>query len=586
MNEHWNPPGIVGSLVPASGPRTVQLNLRQALALARKELTAGKWAIAEQIYRQILQAAPNTFEAWHNLAMALLRLGRAEDALSAAEAAVKAQPGNFRGLHIRACVLTAMCRDDEAIADYRKTLDMAPDFVEAWKNLGNTCLAKGDLDQAAAVFERMLTLMPGYTGPLLNVSVRLNKQGQYVQAEAVLRKVLQTSPDSYAALSNLGLVLTSQERFDEAMEYLRRAVNIRPETPNAHLNIANVLMRQGRRQEGMDTYDAILKIHPDLPSALFNRSLTLLRWGRLEQGWKDYAQRWRWPEFDSCFLHDRFTFPSWTGQELHGQRICIHYEQGIGDVIQFARYLPMVARRGGRVIVEVHDPLVRLMKRVQGVEESVRYSKKPPEVPAFAAIMDLPGIFGTTLENIPADVPYIEPYPEDVAVWKQRLEGESRLRVGVVWAGNAHNPVNAHRSMNIEALRPLLQLEGAAFYSLQVGGSEDIQRLGQDASRLRDLSEHLKDFADTAAAISQLDLVIAVDTAVVHLAGAMNKPVWLLLYYQGDWRWLEDRSDSPWYPSLRIFRQAHKDDWTEIVAQAADALAERIRQHSLRPASP
>ena len=538
--------------------------------MARRELDVGRLAKAQDLYGQIHRAFPKSFDAALGLGVALYRQGRHQDALACADDAGAIEPDNPMFMHLRACAMNAAGRHDDAIAEFRRALDRLPALAEGWLNLADACIRAGDLPQAADALCRLADLRPADEQTWFDLNVAYAGGDMLGKAQAAIGQVLQSRPGSVPALLNLGRALAKQERLDEAMACYQSAAALRPDLPAVHVCVGNILARKSSWAAARDQFALAVSLRPDHAMAHFFLGIALLQLGQLAEGWKEYAWRWRWAGFKDRPLRLRFETEPWDGRDLGSEPILIHYEQGYGDTIQFVRYLPMVTARGGKVVLEAPPPLVRLLKRAKGVREVVPFGTALGEAPNHAALLDLPGLFGTTLENIPADVPYLDACPDDVAAWRQRLGREKRLKVGLVWAGGAGNSTDSQRSMDPGLMRPLTDVQGAAFYSLQIGRNADLSRFPPGA--VADLSPYLNDFADTAAAVSQLDLVISVDTAVVHLAGAMGKSVWMLLHFLGEWRWMDSRKLSPWYPTLRIFRQEKSGDWSDIVTQASQGL--------------
>ena len=407
-----------------------------------------------------------------------------------------------------------------------------------------------------------------------NLGVALKNLGRYAEAEAASRRSLALHPAEPGALSNFGTALSAQLRHDEAARALQRAVLLAPGFQNARLNLALAMVALGNGGAAEAFCRAVLDQEPDNALAHLTLATCLLRRGELECGFREYEWRTR---LDDGRLEPRgLPTPLWRGEDPEGRTILLHDEQGLGDGIQFVRYAPMLRRLGARVIVECNDALVRLFGTLDGVVRVVGRSGPTPPHDAHAALMSLPHLLGTALATIPAEVPYLRAEPELAEEWRKRLAGaDGRLRVGLVWAGNPDFGNDRQRSVDLAALLPLLEVEGVSFYGLQKGGGR--RELGELEGRLpasfTDLGNGMGDFADTAAIIVNLDLVISVDTAATHLAGALGRPVWTLLRDAGDWRWLDRGTDTPWYPTMRLFRQERPGAWMEVVAEVRRALS-------------
>ena len=407
-----------------------------------------------------------------------------------------------------------------------------------------------------------------------NLGVALKNLGRYAEAEAAGRRSLALHPAEPGALSNLGLVLSAQVRPDEAARALRRAVALAPGFPDARLNLALAMAALGKGDVAEACCQAVLDQEPDNALAHLTLATCLLRRGELERGFRGYE--WRTRLGDGRVEPRDLPTPLWRGGDPRGRTILLHDEQGLGDGIQFVRYAPMLRRLGARVVVDCNDALVRLFGTLDGVERVVGRSDPTPPHDVHAALMSLPHLLGTTPATIPAEVPYLRAEPELAAAWRKRLAtAAARLRVGLVWAGNPDFGHDRQRSAKLAALLPLLEVEGVSFYGLQKGGGRrELDELeGRLPASFTDLGTEIDDFADTAAIIVNLDLVICVDTAVAHLAGALGRPVWTLLRDFGDWRWLDRGTGTPWYPTMRLFRQERPGAWTEAVAEVQKALS-------------
>jgi len=336
------------------------------------------------------------------------------------------------------------------------------------------------------------------------------------------------------------------------------------------------LKDKGLLDEAIAADRQAIAINPNFAEGHFNLGIALLECGDFEQGWPEYEWRQKCSEFNASFR--RFSQPLWSGEEFRGRTILLHAEQGLGDTIQFIRYLPMLVRRGGRVLVEVQPALMGLLRQMRGVHQWIPRGEPLPGFDVQCPLLSLPRLFATTVRTIPADVPYLLADPALVESWRQNLSTNvPGIKVGLAWAGNPEHKRDAMRSISLDRLAPLASVRGATFISLQKGGSALQSDQPPEGLRLVNFSAELHDFADTAALMANLDVVIAVDTAIAHLAGAMGKPVWTLLPFAPDWRWLVDRKDSPWYPSMRLFRQPRIGDWGTVIGSVAGRLESLAR---------
>ncbi len=426
--------------------------------------------------------------------------------------------------------------------------------------------AQRRLDEAVACCRRAIDLKPGYPEAHNNLGIVLAELGLPEEAVACYRRALDLRPDYPEACNNLGIALKDQGWLDAAVACCRRAIDLKPGYAEAHNNLGNALEQQGRRDAAADCYRTAIAFRPDYPVAHTNLAMLLLAGGEMAAGWAEYE--WRWQQPDMIMNRRSFTQPPWRGEAAAGRTLLIHAEQGFGDTLQFCRYAILAAASGLRVILEVQQPLVRLLRSLPGVERVLARGESLPAFDFHCPMLSLPLALGTTLASIPAAPAYLWADPDQVAAWRARLAAMSNpgRRIGLVWAGGnrAYSPVLAasdrRRSMPPDRLAPLFELAGAHFFSLQKGGPA-----APGKAPLTDFMDEMADFADTAALISNLDLVISVDTAVAHLAAALGKPVWLLNRFDSCWRWLLQRQDSPWYPTLRLFRQEQPGDWQAVV---------------------
>ncbi|MGQ9370832.1 tetratricopeptide repeat protein [Azospirillum sp. A39] len=476
-------------------------------------------------------------------------------------------------------------RLDAASARYRVALALEPASVQALDLLGVVAAQRGDAAAAVAWLCRALRLAPDSAAVRGHLGGALRAADRAEDAEAVLRPALALDPGHGEALVHAGAALHALGRYEAAFAWLWRAHRLQPGDPDTLVNLGTVLRDLRAFGDAATCLGAALARRPDHAEAHLALAVTHLVQGDLRRGWEEFEWRWR-----------RLPAPPWQGEPLEGATLLLHAEQGFGDAIQFARYAPLAAARGGRVVLEVHPLLLRLMESLgHGVRVVARAADStPPRHDRHCPLMSLPRAFATTLAGVPADIPYLHAAAADVARWRawldERTADRPGLRVALVWAGNPRHRNDRNRSLPAAALAPLLAVPGVRFVSLQTGPARGaLPRLPvPPAGPILDPVDAVRDFADSAAILACVDLVIAVDTAAIHLAGALGRPAWLLLPYAPDWRWLLDRPDSPWYPSLRLFRQARPGDWTGVAATAAAvlrALAAR-QERAPSPAGP
>jgi Flp pilus assembly protein TadD len=453
---------------------------------------------------------------------------------------------------------------------------LQPDRAEALSNRGNALRQLKRFDEALASYDQAVALKPDYFDALTNRGVTLHELKQFPEALASYDRALALRPDHFPALTNRGVTLHELRRFDEALGSYDRALAIRPDYAEALFNRGVTLYQLRQLDEALVCYDGALALNPGYVDGHFNRALLYLLKGDYDAGWREYEWRWqRWKEKNLLFERD-FTQPLWLGRTaIEGKTILLHAEQGFGDTIQFCRYAPLVAGRGARVLLEVPVQVKDLMASLAGVAEIIGRHDKPPDFDLHCPLLSLPLALGTRVESIPAQVPYLTVPPESLRKWTSAVGPKRNLRIGLVWSGSSGHKGDATRSIGLRSLLPLADLD-AEFVSLQ----KEVR--GDDATALKErgdivhFGDELNTFADTAAVIANLDLVISVDTSVAHLAGALAKPVWVLLPFLPDFRWLLDREDSPWYPTVRLFRQQTPGDWSGVISSVVIELEKAV----------
>ncbi len=362
-----------------------------------------------------------------------------------------------------------------------------------------------------------------------------------------------------------------QSQPEEAITAYHQAIALDSDLAEVHCNLGNALKDQGRLEAATEAYRQAIALAPDLADAHLNLGMALLVQGNFHSGWAEYEWRWRCKDFPSPKRD--FKQPQWDGGPLEGRTLLLHAEQGAGDALQFLRYLPLVAQRGGRIIIECHETLAGLLKGQRMDHSVVAMSELGPTFDLHCPLLTLPHVFATDLASIPQDVPYLQADAAAAKVWNGRLaEHPDSVQVGLVWAGNPKHKNDRNRSVKLASLAPLADIPGVSFISLQKGAAATEAMSPPPGMKLSDWTGELEDFAHTAALIAALDLVITVDTSVAHLAGALGKPVWVFLPFAPDWRWLLGRSDSPWYPTMRLFRQPRPARWDPVITEVRYAL--------------
>jgi Tfp pilus assembly protein PilF len=530
-------PVVVGSDLapqPAASPAGAEISRVNSEALAK--LSAKEYAAAIELLARALQLAPSSPAAHGNLAVAMWRAGRAARA-------------------------EALCR---------RAIVLDPNYVQAHRLLAELLRERNDLAAALASYERLFALDPDNAITYNNFGLLLCKAKRLDEARAAFARARALRPDDPSIKFNQLTIQPNDTGLAEAIDCCRAALEQNPDNVNVHTNLSVSLQFAGRYDEAVDYAERAIAVDPEHYQARFNLSLLLLLRREYARGWREYEYRWRLPEVTM----PKYRQPVWAGEDLDGRTILLQSEQGLGDTIQCLRYVPMVLARGGRVVLRVERVLVRLAASLAGNVIITPTSARVPDFDLWCPMLSLPRVFGTTLDSIPATVPYLGARNAIAERWRRRLAGLPGLKVGLVWAGSANHINDARRSIDLARLKPLLAIPGVTFVSLQAGPrSADIATLPSDT--LHDVSAELTDFAETAGAICSLDLVIAVDTSAVHLAGALGKPAWVMLPFSPDWRWLLERDDSPWYPTVRLYRQRAPADWDAVVTRVAADLRER-----------
>jgi tetratricopeptide (TPR) repeat protein/GR25 family glycosyltransferase involved in LPS biosynthesis/ADP-heptose:LPS heptosyltransferase len=533
---------------------------------------------ALECYDKALEIHPVSFEAVHNRGNALGALKRFDEAVAAYERALELRPDFVEALSNRATALLGLKRRDEALASLDRALALRPDFVEALNNRGNILHELRRHQEALAAYDQALAARPDFVAALNNRGNVLKDLKRIDEALQSLDKAIALKPDYAEALSNRGNVLKELDRFDEAVKSYERALEIQRDYPGALSNLGNALVDLGRFDEALAHYHRAVSLDPENAEHRLNRSLQLLR-GASADGWREYE----WRRKAKSWVERSFAGPEWVGEDISGKRVLLYAEQGLGDTIHFARFARAVAQRGGEVILEVQAPLAGLLRRLDGAPAIIRHGEGPPTYDLHLPLMSVPFVLGLGAEPVAEDTPYLSADPGRVRRWASRLPADG-LRVGIAWQGNPKSPIEKGRSIPLKAFAPLGLVEGVKLISLQKGaGVEQLANLpaGMKVETLGPgFDAGPNAFLDTAAVMMNLDLVVTCDTAVAHLAGALGRPVWILLRAVPDWRWLLERETTGWYPTARLFRQSRTGDWDELLARAAAA----FRQFAASPA--
>jgi Flp pilus assembly protein TadD len=519
----------------------VDMPTQDLLALGNSYQLTGAFSQAEQAYRELLRDAPRHVEALYQLGNVLAYQNRFGEAADCYRQLIELQPAHAEARNNLGVMLAEQRQFAAAISCYEQAIAIKPQYADAHYNLGNALKNLLRLEEAVASYRQALRLKAGFAGAHLNLGIALAYQGYPEAALAEYHEALQLSPDWAEAHNNLGLALS-------------------------HL---------GRHVEALLKYDRALQLRPDFADAHYNRSLSWLALSNFKQGWDEYEWRWRLADV----VPRRFAAPLWDGSELAGRTILLHCEQGLGDSIQFIRYAQRVKERGGTVLVEAPGTLLPLLARCRGIDRLVTRGEPLPHFDTHCPLMSLGRVFAAGILPIPVDIPYIFPDLVRVERWRQELSGLAAFKIGIAWQGSPGYRWDRLRSIPLTCFAPLGAVPGVRLISLQKGPGVD-QLTAPRGFDVIDLSASLDEasgaFEDTAAVMCSLDLVIAADTAAAHLAGALGRPAWLALALAPEWRWQLGRADTPWYPTMRLFRQTRLGDWDELFGRMAAELRLRV----------
>ncbi len=530
----------------------------------------GRLDDADKICTRVLKAAPDWFDALHLAGLVKLETGKAAAAQVLLAKALKLNPGSAPVLSNLGRTLCALNRDDEAMACLDKALAIAPDSFDAINTRGTVLLKLNRAAEAVAAFERVLALEPRFLGGRANLGNALAQLGRFEDALAQYDMLLAAHPSHPETLVNRGSALAGLGRLDEAIAAYDRALASRADYAKARIGRGAALAALNRHQEALQEYGTVLATDKTNADVQHNAALSLLTLGDYRRGFPKYEARW---QRTGMPRRRSLGKPLWLGEyPLARKTILVQAEQGLGDTIQFARYAPQLACGGAKVVLEVQPELVALLSRVDGVASVVGRGDPLPAYDVHCPAGTLPLALHTEVSTIPANVPYLAASGERIADWREQFERLPAPRIAVAWSGSANHANDRNRSIPFERFAPLLAAGPGSFVSIQRelrdGDADALARL----PNVTHVGDALADFDDTAAVMALADLVISVDTSVVHLAGAMGRPVWVLLPFQPDWRWLLDRADSPWYPTARLFRQPKPRDWDSVIARVKDGL--------------
>jgi tetratricopeptide (TPR) repeat protein len=542
--------------------------LQQAIQSAVRHHAAGRLSDAGALYRQVLATAPSHADALYGLGLIAQQSGQLDDAVTLLTQVAKLHP---QRADVQLQLSIAMLARGDAFAAAsaaRRAIALHAQFAEAHSQLAVALSAAGKHEEAIAVAGRAVELRPDAHESHTNLGHVLLRAARSAEAAREFRRAAELSPDLAANHINLAAALDQLDDVEGSIESAERAMRLGAASPELFINVSSLYRKRMDYRTAVTFADRALALNPNLAAAHGSKGLALLGLGDYAAGFAEYEWRWRCDTFTTASRD--FGRPMWDGSDPSGRTILVHTEQGFGDVIQFARYVPMLAARGAKVMLECHPSLRPLLQSLAGVVRVIPAGMSWPDFDMHLPLLSLPRVFGTTINSIPAQVPYLSADAARIVLWRDRVPGPG-LKVGLTWWGNS-KPDPA-RSCPLAALAPLAAVPGVTYFSLQKGDVPADAVAAPAGLRLVDCSKEIKDFSDTAAAIHALDLIITIDTAAAHLAGALGKPTWTLLPRAADWRWMADRADSPWYPTMRLFRQAQQGDWPEVARRVAVELS-------------
>jgi tetratricopeptide (TPR) repeat protein len=529
--------------------------IAQALDSARQHHRATQFHLAEPIYLQILTSEPNHPQALALLGMLYVQTNRPADAEPILRRAIAANPNSPDSLFNLGLALGAQNKWPQAAEAFTQSISLRPNYAPAHTALGNALRNLRKFEEAIAASRRAVELQPDVPGYWSNLGIAIQATDRYPEAIDAFRHALAVNPNYPDGWCNLSNALLLNRQPEESLEACRRAMALREDFPDIYVNLGNTLQALGDYKGALAAFERGLTLSPTAEKLHWNISLLLLLLAQYQRGWQEYEWRRRVPEFKPTTAH--FNRPLWDGRHLAGKKILIHCEQGFGDTIHFARYLQPVAARGGKIIFHVQPPLKRLMAYIPDIQ-IVAFDEPIPSFDVHCPLLSLPHV----LQN---------PNPFSPGPYLHAPAGKSdgKFKIGLVWSGKTHIP---GRSIPLSMLASLADPR-VQFHSLQVDAAAVREAQSPPPGMdLIDEAPNIRDFSDTAALMNQFDLIISIDTAAAQLAGALGRPTWVLLKFVPDWRWLQDRSDSPWYPTARLFRQKVLGDWSAPVAEMAAEL--------------
>lgn len=551
--------------------------INQDYPKAVEHFGAGRAEQARFLCEQILSQNPDYAPAMDLLGMALFDLGRTEEAIEAFRRAAALGPKRVDTMNNLGVALNHVHRYAEALVAFTRALELQPQHAEICNNIGITLFGLGRFNEAVEYHTRAADLRPDFREAFFHRGRAHAAASAYAEALADYRRAVDLAPDWPDAWNGIGMTCVKQIEFETALAAYDKAIELDRSFFQAYYNRANLLVLLGRYDQAIADFTKALELHSGFDDARWNRGLAFLLKGDYARGWKDYG----------CRKNAAMNLPTyphllnqllWTGESFAGKRLLVHYEQGYGDSIQCWRFLPQVRELGGTVIVDERKPLLPLLKEMDCADEIIASGREPPQTvyDLHVSMLDLPRLFSAEPGNVGRMVPYLRAPEERIEKWAGRIDRKA-FSIGIVWAGSPKHKNDQNRSARLNYFLPLGRIEGVRLYSLQKGpAGRDLSSVSS-VCPIGDLGSDFEDFADTAGAMAHLDLVISVDTAVLHLAGAMGRLAWGLLAFAPDWRWMRECQVSPWYPTVRLFRQSSWGDWNEVFLRVIEAVKQTLQ---------
>ena len=542
------------------------------LDVAQNEFYNGHYREAENLYQQVLNAEPGNFTACHKLGLIALKTGRLEAGIDLINQALVKNPSSPEAYYDQGVGLQELGKLEQAKDRYKNAINLKPDYAEAHNNIGVLLRDSGDLLEAIEHYQKAIHLEPKFGAAHSNLGLAFQELGDFESALKSFGTATNIDNTIAEVHYNLGVTYQALQQLQDAVKSYKDAIAIRPNLAEAHANLGLTYRDLAMFKEARTHYQNALKINPNLAETHYNLGMLQLSLGNFHDGWQHY--QWRWHSKPrNCHPH-AMKKPMWDGNKYSGKVIYIYAEQGLGDTIQFVRYLPLLKSMGYKTLLQIPQPLMKLFQNCGIADDFILPGEVPPHFDYHASLLDIPSILDTTLGTIPDQTPYLHCDSRLNSEWAERISSNHTLKVGIAWAGNPKQTNDRYRSVEPKLFQRITEIPEVSAYSLQL--QKEGEALATFSESITDLAPNLKDFSDTASAINHLDLVISVDTSVAHLAGSLSCPVWVPLHSIAHWIYPQDREDCPWYPTMRLFRQETYGDWDQVFAKMHTALLDQI----------